>query len=67
MRVKFAPQVAGGKFLPFVNEMLDVTVEVRMEKVGGGVVFEGSSGHGGLEIESVEEGGIGLLTTPSPE
>ena len=29
----------------------------------GAVLFAGSSGHGGLEIESVEEGGIRLLTT----
>jgi len=56
--------VAGGKFPAFVNEMLGATVHVRLERRSdGAVLFKGRSGHGGLEIESVEEGGIRLLTT----
>jgi len=54
----------GGEFNPFVHEMLDARISVRLSRRSDGVLlFEGQSTHGGLEIESMEEGGIRLLET----
>ena len=42
--------------------MLGATVEITLERISdGSSVFSGKSQNGGLEIESMEEGGMSLL------
>ena len=42
--------------------MLGATVEVTLERIrDGSSVFSGEGQNGGLEIESMEEGGMSLL------
>jgi hypothetical protein len=49
----------GGRFEPFVREMLDAEVEVRLERRSdAAVLFRGRGMAGGLEIESMEPGGM---------
>ena len=44
------------------QEMLGATVEITLERISdGSSVFSGKSQNGGLEIESMEEGGMSLL------
>lgn len=54
----------GGEFKPFVHEMLDAKITARLtRRSDGALLFEGQSAYGGLEIESMEDGGIHLLET----
>lgn len=54
----------GGKFEPFVNEMLGASVAVQLIRLSDGrIIFQGRGGHSGLEIESIESGGSHLLDT----
>jgi hypothetical protein len=57
----FGP-VPGGEFKPFVREMLGAELTVRLTRRSDGVVlFDAVGQHAGLEIESMEDGGLALL------
>ena len=44
------------------QEMLGASVAVRLDRISDGVnLYSGKSQSGGLEIESIEEGGMSLL------
>eukprot|EP00037_Helgoeca_nana_P002629 m.35011 g.35011 ORF g.35011 m.35011 type:complete len:437 (+) comp12733_c0_seq1:48-1358(+) len=52
----------GGRFEPFVHEMLGAELKVRLTRRSDGkVIFEAVGQHAGLEIESKEPGGLSLL------
>lgn len=52
----------GGKFEQYVQEMLDAQVSVKLVKRSNDeVIFSGVAKLGGLELESMEPGGIQLL------
>jgi hypothetical protein len=52
----------GGRFEPFVHEMLGAELKVRLTRRSDGkVIFEAVGQHAGLEIESLEPGGLSLL------
>jgi hypothetical protein len=47
--------------VPRVGESIDSQVHLRLSDVGGAIIFEGQSGHAGMEIE----GDTSILVTGS--
>lgn len=63
MAVELYAPTPGGAFEPVVHEMLGAVLTVSLVRRADQVVlFEGTGHHGGLEVESLEPGGMRLLT-----